>query len=277
MSSLPPDALLSPRSLPSQYLYPLVENLDSSRRPIIFYDQLGCGKSDEPKEKELYVSILCYVLVPGASLFCIVVLTPLEPPTSSTSIVFYVHSYSISQPVSDLDIVLDTLCRDPNQRVHLLGHSYGGCLAYEFAKQRPDRLASLVLCSTPTNMKLAGDSYDRLALRNPLGFWKKHVSSVSSPALDDALKHVGHVWSGMGVVMDYVATPPTSSVFPSTLVVSGTNDFAFESSRNWKEVIGGDAALVEDVCLEHCAHYPHLERGAELGRLLEAFLSKHDQ
>ena len=152
-------------------------------------------------------------------------------------------------------------------------------MAYEFAKQQPDRLASLVLCSTPTNMKLAGDSYDRLALQNPIDFWKNHVSSVSSPALDDALKHVGHVWSGIDVVMDYVATPPVTSesVFPNTLVVSGVNDFAFESSRGWKEVIGGHAALVEDVCLEHCAHYPHLEDGAELGHLLDAFLSKHDQ
>jgi len=42
--------LLTGRSLPSQYLYPIVDNVDN--RPILFYDQLGCGKSDEPKQKK---------------------------------------------------------------------------------------------------------------------------------------------------------------------------------------------------------------------------------
>ena len=43
-------SLVSCRSLPSQYLYPIVDNVD--QRPILFYDQLGCGKSDEPKQLE---------------------------------------------------------------------------------------------------------------------------------------------------------------------------------------------------------------------------------
>ena len=74
--------LLPSRSLPSQYLYPLVENLDSKRRPVLFYDQLGCGKSDEPKEKELYVRMLSNGLGLDTSLYWIVlyciVLTPFD-------------------------------------------------------------------------------------------------------------------------------------------------------------------------------------------------------
>jgi proline iminopeptidase len=38
-------------SLPSQYLYPLAAQLHD--HPVIFYDQLGCGKSDEPKDLSL--------------------------------------------------------------------------------------------------------------------------------------------------------------------------------------------------------------------------------
>lgn len=38
-------------SLPSQYLYPIVDIVHNNK-PILFYDQLGCGKSDEPKQKE---------------------------------------------------------------------------------------------------------------------------------------------------------------------------------------------------------------------------------
>ena len=124
-------------------------------------------------------------------------------------------------------------------------------------------------------MKASGDEYDRLALRNPLGFWKQHVCSVDSSALDDALQHVGHVWAGMDVVLDYSATPVASEAqFPKTLVISCTNDFVFKSSREWKFLLQG--IQFEEVCLDTCAHYPHLEDGEEFGGILEEFLSKND-
>jgi len=222
-------------SLPSQYLYPMVPNLNEDR-PILFYDQLGCGKSDEPRDKRLY---------------------------------------SIAQSISDLDIVLQALGYGQETKIHLFGHSYGGCLAYEYSKQRPQQIKSLVLANTPNNMKVAGDSYDQLARKNPLGFWKQRVLSVDSPALDDALDHTGSVWAGMDVVLDYVATPVAESIqFPNTLIISSPNDFALESSRDWKSVLGG--TNVEEASLEKCAHYPHLEDGPAFGRKLDEFLSKND-
>ena len=102
-------------------------------------------------------------------------------------------------------------------------------------------------------MKSAGDAYDRLALRNPLGFWAQRVCSVENPALDDALKHVGHVWAGMDVVLDYVASPPATATFPKTLVISCTNDFGVDSSLEWKKsVLNVGVVDVEEVCLETC-------------------------
>jgi hypothetical protein len=44
-------------SLPSQYLYPLVELLDD--RPVVFFDQLGCGRSDEPEALSWYGTKRC--------------------------------------------------------------------------------------------------------------------------------------------------------------------------------------------------------------------------
>jgi pimeloyl-ACP methyl ester carboxylesterase len=37
-------------SLPSNYLYPLVQQFGTSRS-IIFYDQLGCGQSSAPEDR----------------------------------------------------------------------------------------------------------------------------------------------------------------------------------------------------------------------------------
>lgn len=39
-------------SIPSNYLYPLEDVVPY--RSIVFYDQLGCGKSDEPTDSSLY-------------------------------------------------------------------------------------------------------------------------------------------------------------------------------------------------------------------------------
>mmetsp|Transcript_2351 Transcript_2351/g.6501 ORF Transcript_2351/g.6501 Transcript_2351/m.6501 type:complete len:140 (+) Transcript_2351:151-570(+) len=39
-------------SLPSQYLYPIIPLLQS-KRPLLFFDQLGCGKSDQPRNTKL--------------------------------------------------------------------------------------------------------------------------------------------------------------------------------------------------------------------------------
>ncbi|CAB9529536.1 Proline iminopeptidase (Partial), partial [Seminavis robusta] len=202
-SKLPLVVLHGGPSLPSQYLYPLVSHL-SLDRPIIFYDQLGCGKSDEPKEPQFY---------------------------------------SIAHSVADLDTVLTTLGFSKDSRVHLFGHSYGGNLAFEFAKARPQLVQSLLLSNTPANMKQAGDSYDRLAARNPVGFWKERVCSVESPSLDNAMQNSGSVWAGMDVVLDYVASPPPmvdgKALFPSTLVVTCARDFAVESSQGWNSVLQG--------------------------------------
>ena len=124
-------------------------------------------------------------------------------------------------------------------------------------------------------MKAAGDEYDKLALRNPLGFWKQHVCSVESPALDDALQHVGHVWAGMDVVLDYRAKPVSSSFFPTTLVISCTQDFVLKSSQEWSNTLQG--VQVEEVCLERCAHYPHLEDGQIFSKTMDEFLLRNDQ
>ncbi|MGH8076751.1 MAG: alpha/beta fold hydrolase, partial [Lysobacter sp.] len=57
---------------------------------------------------------------------------------------------TIEQHVQDLAAVMDALAAD--RKVVLVGHSYGGLLATEFARMYPDRLQGLVLVD-PATMK----------------------------------------------------------------------------------------------------------------------------
>lgn len=55
---------------------------------------------------------------------------------------------TIEQHLQDLTAVMDTLA--PNRKVVLVGHSYGGLLATEFARAHPGRLQGLVLVDPAT-------------------------------------------------------------------------------------------------------------------------------
>src|SRR5829696_8540459 len=94
---------------PSDYLEPLEELADSGR-PIVFYDQLGCGNSDQPNDPSLW----------RVELF-----------------------------LEELATVRQELGLD---HIHLLGHSWGGMLAMEYALTKPVGLASLILASSPASI-----------------------------------------------------------------------------------------------------------------------------
>jgi len=90
---------------PHNYLTDLAR-LGDAGRPVVFYDQLGCGRSDHPRDPALWV---------------------------------------MDTFVDELATVRAALGLD---RVHLLGHSWGGWLALEYALGKPAGLASVVLAST---------------------------------------------------------------------------------------------------------------------------------
>lgn len=94
-SALPPLVVLhGGPSVPSNYLRPLEDVVTD--RSILFYDQLGCGKSDEPKETSFY---------------------------------------SIPLAVNDLIQLLQEVGVS-EQGFHLYGQSFGGILAFEYLKRR---------------------------------------------------------------------------------------------------------------------------------------------
>jgi len=90
---------------PHDYLLDLAR-LSAGGRPVVFYDQLGCGQSDPPDDAALWV---------------------------------------MKTFVDEVAAVRTALGLE---RVHLLGHSWGGWLALEYTLGRPPGLASLTLAST---------------------------------------------------------------------------------------------------------------------------------
>ena len=91
--------------IPSDCLEPLSKVAETGR-PVIFYDQLGCGNSDRPDDPTLW---------------------------------------RIGLFLDELAAVRAALGLE---RLHLLGFSWGGALALEYALTHPDGLASLILHST---------------------------------------------------------------------------------------------------------------------------------
>lgn len=91
------------------YLEPL-EAL-ASDRPVVFFDQLGCGKSDKPDDLSLW---------------------------------------RIERFVEEVTAVRKALGLE---RVHLLGHSWGGWLAIEYMMDRPPGIVSLILASTSASLR----------------------------------------------------------------------------------------------------------------------------
>lgn len=74
--------------------------------------------------------------------------------------------WSIDRFVAEVDLVRSSVGSD---RIHVLGHSWGGMLGLEYALAYPDRVASLILASTTASMPLVSQEMKRLAGELPSG------------------------------------------------------------------------------------------------------------
>jgi proline iminopeptidase len=243
-------------SVPSDYLFPLVEHIPY--RSIVFYDQIGCGRSDEPQD---------------------------------------VNAYSIDQAVDDLESLLKKLGVQ-RRGFHLYGQSFGGILAFEYIKRVAERnndsedngCLSVVLSSVPTSVHQVEAQADMLVN----GLAEKHANCTdfaelfrttyqcrtpeTSKALEDAYAHAGTVWRGTSAIEDYVAKPPSqkASRMPSALVTRGEYDFVTETCvEEWRKSLFNHQ-FVRQVVFEGCAHHGLLEQGQTYGQVLERFFAQYD-
>ena len=241
-------------SLPSNYCFPLAKHVPY--RSILFYDQLGCGKSDEPENLEYY---------------------------------------SIDQSVDDLETLLDKLSiRRFHLYGHsyggILAYEYLKRRYERMAKNKNEEqenceCLSVILSSAPTSIQQLEADWEEMekALLFPQLFSSTHLCRTPLPPkpLQDAYANAGTVWSGTTAIADYKAQPSKTDsgdeiFMPSALVLRGEYDVVTEScSAPWKKELLRCRSVREGV-LEGCSHHGLLENGEMYGEIVDLYFGEYD-
>jgi len=232
--------------VPSDYLFDLAK---VDYRSVVFFDQMGCGRS------------AC-------------------PPPGETA------QYSIEASVKDLTTVLSAL-GVLNRKYHLLGQSWGGILAYEFLRSRPpaQECLSLIISNTPTSVaQVEADVKKQIEL---LGGESSPAADVAAKfrtthecrlperpkLLVDAYAHAGTVWRGTGAIKSWALDPNSAKITQPTLVVRGEHDFVTEASQEqWKTA----CPRARFKSIAGASHHCLLEKTDAYIEMVDAFLAEYD-
>lgn len=254
------------------YCLPMA-NLARAGRTVILYDQVGCGNSTHRPD------------------------APAD-------------YWSIDTFVRELESLIDTLgIRDG---YHVLGQSWGGVLATEFAVRQPPGLRGLILANTMTSMTKWHTEASRLIQELPEPFrtdlsqgeltgvrgteayraatreyYARHVCRVSplpdyvgySFAQIDADPTVYHTMNGLtefsitGSLRNWSAEGRMSEVAVQTLVLAGAFDEA--TPPVWSQFLVEIPHVTSHV-FARSSHMPHVEEHAAFIDVVSAFLNDCD-
>ncbi|WPL16524.1 Proline iminopeptidase [Thiorhodovibrio winogradskyi] len=250
--------------LPHDYLRNL-DALASERQRVIFYDQLGCGRSDQPDEPE---------------------------------------RWQLPRFVAEIDLVRAALGLE---RVVILGQSWGGMLAIEYALTRPAGLDGLVLANSTASAPLWGEETHRLrtqldadvcavldqheaagSTHHPdyqkavLAFYRRHLLRLEPwPAvIQRALMEIGQPYTVMwganefyitGNLKDWDRTPMLQEIQCPTLLISGEFD---ESTPRINQAMLDKLPHAEWQLLKGCSHLAHIEAPTAFQQAVITFLDQ---
>ena len=248
---------------PHDYLENL-QALATETRRVIFYDQLGCGRSDQPDEPE---------------------------------------RWRIPRFVEEVGIVRRALGLE---RVHILGQSWGGMLAIEYALTQPKGLVSLILSNTTSSIPLWIAEANRLRAELPpqvqatltrheeagttdseeyqqamLVFYNRHVlrTQPMPDYVQRTFDNMGQVYLTMngpsefhviGVIKDWDRTDRLAEIRVPTLIISGRYD---ESTPTINQVLQRGIPGSEWMVLENSSHLSHVEEPELYMQAVRNFLS----
>ncbi len=249
-----------------------IANLASTGRPVIHYDQLGCGRSTHLRDRG-------------------------------------VEFWTVELFLAELTNLVDALGLD---RYHVLGQSWGGMLGAEYAVTRPEGLASLVISNSPASMDLwvaeanrlrrdlPGDVRDALDRHEADGttedaaylaatqvFYDRHVCRVlPNPAeviaTQTQLNEDPVVYRTMngpnefycvGSLRTWSIIDRLASIEVPTLLISGRYDEATPAT------VQPFADHIDDVrwtIFEESSHMPFVEEPERYRDVVGAFLAEHD-
>jgi L-proline amide hydrolase len=267
---LPLVALHGGPGAPSYYLNSLAELADTGR-PVVLYDQLGCGRSDR---------------VPDAAS----------------------DFWTIDLFKRELATLLDEL--GVSDGYHLYGQSWGGMLALEHAFTHPSGLKSLVLANTLASTALWVSEAERLVADLPqdvqdtlarheaagttesdeyteamLVFYARHLCRID-PFPDDlmqtfmSLQEDPRVYNAMwgpseftctGSLGTWDVTSRLSEIDVPTLILSGRHD---EATPAVVQPLHDGIAGSEWVVLENSSHSSHVEEKELTHQLVSEFLAR---
>jgi proline-specific peptidase len=248
------------------YLEPLEELADTGR-PIVFYDQLGGGNSDQPNDPSLW---------------------------------------SVELFLDELATVRQELGLD---HIHLLGYSWGGMLAMEYALTRPEGLASLILASSPASIPQWVAEADRLRKQLPQEVQEtllhhEEAGTTDEAAYEEAMQvydqrhlcrldpwpeplmrtsvnpEISHTMWGpsefhvIGTLKEWDIRDRLGEIQLPTLVTSGRYDAATPAIA---ETVHRGIAGSEWVIFEQSSHMAHLEEDEEYRRVLEDFMRRVEE
>ena len=253
------------------YLVGLAD-LSDTGRPVIHYDQVGGGRSTHLPDKD---------------------------PSFWTVALF----------VDELDNLLYFL--GIADEFDLLGHSWGGMLAAEYAVTRPRGLRTLILSNTPASIPLWSSAAEQLRANLPADvratlfhhetegttdhpnylaatqeYYDRHLCRVipkpealvetTNRMLADPTVYTTmngpNEFSCIGTLKDWTIIDRLDQICVPTLVLSGAHD---EAAPLCVEpfVSGVDGARWG--VFEHSSHTPFLEEPSEYRRVVESFLNEH--
>jgi proline-specific peptidase len=250
------------------YLESLAAMAETGRR-VIFYDQLGCGRSAIPDSRP--------------------------------------ELWTVDLYIEEVDAVRQALALD---RIHLLGQSWGGMLAMEYALTQPQGLASLTIASSPASMVQWLEEANRLRealppevqqtlLRHEAAgtiesqeyqeamavFYARHVCRVDPVpeyvqrtfAAIAANPEVYHTMNGpsefhvVGTLKEWDIISRLGEIQVPTLVTSGRHD---EATPLIAETVHNGIPGSRWVIFEESAHMPHAEEPERYMQVLDAFLTE---
>ena len=247
------------------YLEPL-EAVAATGRRVIFYDQLGCGNSDDPHDPSMYTLDL------------------------------YVEEVEAVRRALGLG------------RAHILGQSWGGMLAMEYALTQPAGLASLILADTAASLPQWAAETKRLVAELPPEVQQtlrqhEEAGTTGSPEYKAAyrvfsLRHICRLdprpecvtrtadkpgddvyhtmWGASevyvtGTLKDWDITSRLGEIRLPTLVLGGRYD---EATPVLTETVHRGIAGSEWVIFENSAHLPHVEETEMYLQVLNRFLGR---
>lgn len=245
-----------------------LEAMAGTGRRVIFYDQLGCGRSAIPESK---------------------------PETWTVEL--YIEEVNVVRQALELN------------RLHLLGQSWGGMLAMQYALTQPEGLVSLIVASSPASMRQWVAEANRLRDQLPpevqqtllrheeagttnspeyeeamMVFYRRHVCRVDpmpeyvTRTFDQLSRNpeVYHTMNGpsefhvIGTLKDWDIVAQLGEISVPTLITSGRYD---EATPTIAETVHKGIPNARWVVFEQSSHMPHAEESERYMQVLDEFLT----